>query len=194
MFLIFLFKIDICKKKEFQCDNNKCIANYLVCNGRFDCTDLSDEKDCKRIFLLLKVYKCKEKGAFCNNGECILVTQICDGIFNCQDFSDETGCKINKITHLKKDCSLFCDGKCLKLHNICNHIKDCSDGSDENDCGILRFNPGHESPCDSLKFRPCDGGNLCYLETEMCNGISECPDYTDELFCPGLILNKESKI
>lgn len=31
----------------FVCDNGQCISNRLVCDGKFDCEDASDEKNCK---------------------------------------------------------------------------------------------------------------------------------------------------
>lgn len=36
-----------CAKDEFNCTDGNCIWNDLFCNGRADCLDNSDEKDCK---------------------------------------------------------------------------------------------------------------------------------------------------
>eukprot|EP01083_Nonionella_stella_P217639 781239_1 len=35
-----------CATDEFQCNNNQCIPNYLVCNSINDCSDNSDEINC----------------------------------------------------------------------------------------------------------------------------------------------------
>ncbi|MPC76792.1 Low-density lipoprotein receptor-related protein 4 [Portunus trituberculatus] len=36
-----------CYHLEFRCDNGQCVRPYSVCDGRTQCKDGSDEKDCQ---------------------------------------------------------------------------------------------------------------------------------------------------
>lgn len=40
--------VDDCTVDKFRCNSGKCIARALVCNGRRDCTDNSDERNCRK--------------------------------------------------------------------------------------------------------------------------------------------------
>ena len=110
-------EVKLCDNNANQCfrivnginifDNSKCwsclegtiIQRQQVCNGIFDCPDLSDEclckRDgteniCKRIFgnpnCLLNEVSCPEREI------CLNEPQICDGTVNCFDEFDENHC------------------------------------------------------------------------------------------------------
>jgi hypothetical protein len=42
-------RVEKCNPMDFVCDNQRCIVPELVCNGRDDCFDFSDEKNCKEV-------------------------------------------------------------------------------------------------------------------------------------------------
>lgn len=70
----------------FTCvSDNVCIPRHWQCNGRRDCLDNSDEKDCA-------VVKCSDNEFRCADGQCIELPWRCDDDVDCDDASDETNC------------------------------------------------------------------------------------------------------
>jgi hypothetical protein len=68
-----------CKEGTFRCDDGRCLNQTLLCNGRRDCEDNSDETCCTGSFR-------------CDNGLCIAPSWQCDGVDDCGDNSDESKC------------------------------------------------------------------------------------------------------
>ncbi|XP_011705822.1 PREDICTED: limulus clotting factor C-like, partial [Wasmannia auropunctata] len=71
--------------QRFRCHNGQCITGKLLCDGRADCRDSSDETvaECKEIL-------CPDYAFRCNYGGCINGDYVCNGIQDCVDNSDET--------------------------------------------------------------------------------------------------------
>lgn len=46
--MIIFTHIIACEADQFKCDNGFCIKKYLRCDGRFHCSDRSDEINCNR--------------------------------------------------------------------------------------------------------------------------------------------------
>ena len=48
-----------CGAHEFQCDNKICVSVDSVCDNHNDCSDFSDERDCRKscIYLLFNIIK-----------------------------------------------------------------------------------------------------------------------------------------
>ena len=54
-YLFILYNLDIyqeCSDEEFRCDNDMCISTDSVCDGRNDCVDHSDEKNCGQLIII----------------------------------------------------------------------------------------------------------------------------------------------
>ena len=111
-----------CHPKQFKCDNKGCIDASLVCDGKEDCGDNSDEtigcigmvylsnkhlvEFIRLIFVkavILKLHNkkinaiilgdCPLHNFRCENKRCVEYSSICDGKNDCFDNSDEIeGC------------------------------------------------------------------------------------------------------
>lgn len=117
--------------------------------------------------------------------ECLNQEDVCDGVIDCLDGSDEDFTP-KGICH-KNNCNLtvnfVCDDvRCLHKYcnptPICNDRRDqmnCSPGSLEDDEEDALFTPG---TCPNFE---CDG--LCLPLDNRCDGITQCPNGSDEMNC-----------
>uniref|UniRef100_A0A8C9EZB7 Sortilin-related receptor n=1 Tax=Pavo cristatus TaxID=9049 RepID=A0A8C9EZB7_PAVCR len=85
-----------CSRAEFECQQlHKCIPNWKRCDGRRDCQDGTDERNCPTRSSL----SCPQ-GYRCEDGEaCLLATERCDGYLDCSDGSDERNCTDDTIVY-----------------------------------------------------------------------------------------------
>ncbi|CAK9810547.1 Modular serine protease [Anthophora quadrimaculata] len=167
-----------CGLEKFQCKNGQCIASSLLCDGKADCKDKSDEteRECNKPEIA-----CPDYAFRCLYGACVDGDATCNGIRDCIDNSDET---LSRCTGISQNVSTSCtrnqfncnNGQCIPKSNLCDGTADCADGSDETfiQCGSLT--------CSQLLFR-CNYG-ACIDGDLKCNGVENCADGSDEN--PGL--------
>ncbi|CAD5114007.1 DgyrCDS3170 [Dimorphilus gyrociliatus] len=155
-----------CKANEQKCKTaEKCILKDFVCDGMYDCPDLSDESNCKK--------KCLPTEFSCFMGKkCISMNYICDGKNDCLDNSDETGCKPPKCEKTEFQCA---NGRCIDETFRCDGYPDCGlgDKSDEVNC---------TNQCKGDKHFLCDNGE-CIPSIARCDLHSDCGDGSDEKDC-----------
>ena len=76
-----------CNFPNVQCNapnsnTNICVPMALKCDGKYQCKDGEDERDCS-------ASTCQPREWSCSDGQCIPINKKCDNIEDCEDGSDE---------------------------------------------------------------------------------------------------------
>lgn len=157
----------------FICKSGDRLSNWsLLCDGRSDCYDASDES-----VALCAHTVCPETKFKCFHGACIDRRRKCDGIRDCHDGSDERNCgrKLNSCATNEFRCAHTAhwgQHHCISASKICDGFNDCADASDESH--VLC---DHQL-CPADSFRCQFGG--CVAASVQCDGFNDCIDGSDE--------------
>lgn len=98
-----------CGPHRFGCVDGTCIDKRQVCDGLYDCVDMSDELNCP----------CRENEMTCANGVCVGLDWICDGDDDCGDGTDEMNCTRGRSSLASANCSTNnggCEYKCSEFY------------------------------------------------------------------------------
>ncbi|KAJ8870464.1 hypothetical protein PR048_029486 [Dryococelus australis] len=178
-----------CRADMFRCDASRCITQYWVCDGDYDCVDGSDEDPAH-----CKNSTCGPLQFTCKSGRCIPMTWTCDLDPDCGegDDSDEHN-NCGTCSCPTRSFSLFyfilvvcaaseypeclatefvCDNKhCVSFDHYCDGDDDCHDGSDEKGCQAF---------CNIKTQIYCAPDSTCLPLTKKCDGNIDCSDGSDE--------------
>ncbi|XP_068220408.1 vitellogenin receptor Yl-like [Palaemon carinicauda] len=179
--------IPSCPAGQHKCPSGRCVGR---CNGRAECLDASDERDCfvevdavattaRSSLEVLPPHDgggCPGDDQFtCVDGYVICRDQRCDSHVDCPQGDDEEAC----------DCEegfFKCDAvRCLSNDQKCDGRRDCMDNADEIGCPTTPspFTPPTPPTCRSDDQGPnvCNDGRTYACN---CDGKPECPGGEDE--------------
>ncbi|XP_039257088.2 uncharacterized protein LOC120333784 isoform X2 [Styela clava] len=188
---------------EFRCNvSGRCIPRNWVVNGIKDCRDGSDE-------VILWKQTCSPNEFSCHNGRrCISSKYLCDGMDHCGDCSDEIeGCNEARMWRCPLDSSI-----CIPQSYACDGFQDCPKGIDnpqympgfkcrktvlgtkEEMCNIPQWTlHDNHTMCEdksdlcfknnSFNCARCVSDNKIIAKRQMCDGVIDCTDLSDECLC-----------
>ena len=139
-----------------------CIAPVQLCDGKAQCADSSDERNCASHTCLESQFKCRG-----DQPRCISSALVCNGRPDCDDRSDEKSCPVHVCAWNQFECD---NKQCIPFVWRCDGDDDCGDGSDER--GTTNCS---STPCPDGYLR-CVGSGRCVPTSWRCDGDPDCGD------------------
>ena len=197
--------LDCIPSEEFRCrSNGRCVPRSWRGNKMINCPDGSDEMP------MMKTEPCVTGEFRCkNNKRCIPQSLLCDGMNHCGDCSDEIEeCAEPRMLR----CSNDTESKCIHRSYSCDDVVDCPNNADDIISGFgfkcsVSAIPGQRSlhcilpqwtlfdqysSCDDKSDLCASNASLCtqcvfsnmtISPKQICDGIFDCPDLSDECVC-----------
>uniref|UniRef100_A0A3Q2V1Y0 Low-density lipoprotein receptor-like n=1 Tax=Haplochromis burtoni TaxID=8153 RepID=A0A3Q2V1Y0_HAPBU len=157
---VHVFKI--CRDSQFNCGDpmSQCISKDWQCDGKADCTNGADEKNCSKFSTRAEFFYTSK---FMLN---VVIDIIIDRFL--------TPILLSCFTTAAKQCDdrefRCANGQCISKSFVCDSDNDCSDGSDEASCP--------KPTCNSRSFQ-CNN-SMCVPAIWRCDGDRDCSDGSDE--------------
>ena len=207
--------ICVCKRHYFQCSSGGCIQFTLICDGKADCIDASDEMCGTEIGLILQ-QKMSDRaklwtghqhfclGYQCLSGECIPLHHVNDLLVDCPGGQGEDEQQfVNMLYHDEK---YVCEDNnyhpcvtglpiCFPLNKLCLFDSDdrgdllwCRNGAHLGDCAHINCTNSYKCP-----------ESYCIPLHRVCNGKPDCihgedEQQCDDHICKGLLRCQSSRI
>lgn len=154
-----------CDETMFKCSNGACVLWEYYCDGREDCGDGSDEKDCPTA---------------------VPVDTTTDNPYRLINHRHQVEYDLNVCEKHEFQCK---NRECIRKEFRCDSRVDCLDGSDEKFCEstvttstaspATTGGGGERSVCEWPSLQ-CDNGTRCVSLLQQCDGLTHCKSGEDE--------------